>query len=188
MAGTWSKIDGFENYSVSDNGEVRNDKRDKLKAQRLNRYGYPITSIYKDGKAYTHRVHRLVADAFVDNPENKPQVNHKDGDKTNNNAENLEWVTGSENMKHAVRTGLFYPESASNSNFIGCMKGRKNPAVSEANSKPVRVVETGEEFKSIIACSKELGLSDRGICDVLNGRQKTHGGLHFERIEKDDKD
>lgn len=177
MAGTWSKIEGFENYSVSDDGEIRNDKSGKIKAQRLNRYGYPITSIYKDGKAYTHRVHRLVANAFIDNPDDKPQVNHKDGNKCNNHLDNLEWSTASENLLHAYETGL-EPRHASYG-----MRGKKNPNGGR-KGLPVRVVETGEEFDSIAECSSALGINNRGVCDVLNGRQKTHAGLHFERIDK----
>ena len=71
---------------------------------------YCITSYYKDGKQKHVYVHRLIAKAFAPNPENKPQVNHIDGNPRNNNANNLEWVTGSENMIHAYKTGLINPQ------------------------------------------------------------------------------
>ena len=70
--------------------------------QSLNDKGYPIVNIA--GKI--RRVHRLVADRYIPNPDNKPQVNHKDGNKLNNNVSNLEWVTNQENRNHAVKYGL----------------------------------------------------------------------------------
>lgn len=171
----WSKIKGFDNYSVSNSGLIRNDNRGTIKAQQTDKYGYKTASIYKDGKGHPQRVHRLVADAFLSNPDKKPQINHKDGDKTNNNVNNLEWVTCSENIGHAINKGLrhYVPSYG--------MKGKKNPNAG-AKGKPVLVKETGEVFSSIIACSKALNIRNRGICDVLKGRQKSHHGYHFEYI------
>lgn len=65
--------------------------------------GYLFVSLSKDGKRYLKKVHRLVAQAFIPNPFRKPQINHKNGDKTNNGIDNLEWVTNAENMLHAYR-------------------------------------------------------------------------------------
>lgn len=65
--------------------------------------GYLFVSLSKDGKRYLKKVHRLVAQAFIPNPFHKPQINHKNGDKTNNGVDNLEWVTNAENMLHAYR-------------------------------------------------------------------------------------
>lgn len=175
MSQLWKKIQGFENYSVSDDGLIRNDSRNKLKAQRVNKDGYNKVSIYENGNAHTFRVHRLVAEAFIDNPLQKPDINHIDGNKTNNNCNNLEWVTKSENMIHAYNTGL-----AKGHPTYG-MLGKKNPNAGR-HGRPVRVLETGEEFSSVTECSKALNLNDRAIYDVLNGRQNSHRGYHFERI------
>jgi hypothetical protein len=75
-------------------------------SQQLNYRGYPKVGLCKDKKRTSHRVHRLVATAFIPNPENKKEVNHIDGNKANNHYSNLEWATHSENVKHAYDTGL----------------------------------------------------------------------------------
>ena len=107
----WKKIvyDNIEtNYSVSENGEVRNDKTNYILKPAIQQ-GYAHVTIYINTKGKRVKIHRLVATAFIPNPENKPYVNHKDGNRSNNSVDNLEWVTASENTQHAVNTGLFLP-------------------------------------------------------------------------------
>lgn len=104
----WKKVifQGVETkYSVSDTGQVRNDERNKILAQ-YQQNGYLNCALHFNNKVKKFRVHRLVAEMFIPNEFNKPFVNHKDGIRTNNNVSNLEWVTPSENSKHAVETGL----------------------------------------------------------------------------------
>lgn len=107
----WKKV-YYENietdYSVSDEGLVRNDKTNYILKNSIQQ-GYCHVTIYINKKAKRMRVHRLVAEAFIPNPDNKPYVNHKDGIRSNNKIENLEWMTPSENTQHAVDTGLFLP-------------------------------------------------------------------------------
>lgn len=103
----WKKIIYDEketNYSVSENGEVKNDITEKLLSLRTQQ-GYKHVTLAIDGKAKSFRVHRLVAFAFIPNPENKPYVNHIDCNRSNNSVTNLEWVTPSENSQKAVDQG-----------------------------------------------------------------------------------
>lgn len=107
----WKKIyyNNIEtNYSISDIGEVRNDITGYILKPAIQQ-GYAHVTIYINKKGKRVKIHRLVANAFIPNPDNKPYVNHIDGIRSNNRVENLEWVTASENTQHAVDTGLFLP-------------------------------------------------------------------------------
>lgn len=115
----WKDIKGYEGlYQVSNLGKVRSlDRKIKnkhgfrtIKGQLINPFmwgaGYLYVNLHKEQMRISKSVHRLVAEAFLPNEEGKPEVNHKDGDKKNNKADNLEWATSSENEKHAYNSGL----------------------------------------------------------------------------------
>lgn len=107
----WKKIiidNVITNYSVNEEGKVKNDITGKELSPRVQQ-GYKHVTIYINKKPKSCRVHRLVATAFIPNIENKPYVNHLNGIRSDNRVENLEWVTPSENTQHAVDTGLFKP-------------------------------------------------------------------------------
>jgi hypothetical protein len=103
----WKKINDYPNYEVSMWGEVRNIRRGTIMSQSLNDKGYPRVELWEKGKRAKKLVHRLVAEAFIPNPENKEIVNHKDANKSNPNVGNLEWATNVENMIHARKIRLY---------------------------------------------------------------------------------
>lgn len=98
----WAKIEGYPNYEVSSFGNVR--RRGRILKPKNRRYLQVHLSL--KGVCKGHSIHRLVAEAFIPNPDNKPQVNHIDGNKHNNHVSNLEWVSPSENIQHAIKNGL----------------------------------------------------------------------------------
>lgn len=114
----WKKIKEFDNYEVSSDGEVRNVKTGRVLKQDLTGCGYNRVTVSKHNKQKRFSVHRLVAEYFVDNIEGKDVVNHKDGCKTNNHKDNLEWCTCSENHLHAQEIGLRPIGSKRNSALI----------------------------------------------------------------------
>ena len=118
-------------YQVSNYGSIRKVgkcKKPKLMSPKPNQKGYLRVCFAVGGKARFYRVHRLVAQAFIPNPLNKPQINHKDGDKLNNCVSNLEWVTNQENCEHAQRNGL--------TNY------HKRPVVLMKNGKAIKKFES----------------------------------------------
>ena len=117
---TWNNIKNYEGlYEVSNTGRVRSVKRSithkngkirvypsKEKSTEINNCGYPRTGLSKDGKQIKYFIHRIVAEAFIPNPDNLKQVNHKDGNKLNNDVSNLEWVSQVRNIQHSIDIGL----------------------------------------------------------------------------------
>ena len=99
-------IKGFEDYEISKIGVIRKKSNKYIKSQYLNDRGYYMVTLTKNKKQYPVRVHRILAKCFIDRVYGKNIINHKDGDKLNNNIENLEWCTQAENMKHAIDMGL----------------------------------------------------------------------------------
>ena len=133
-------------YYVSSYGRVKSFKfgKERILKERMQGTGlkYPVVSLCIRLTIHQFKIHKLVALAFIPNPDNKPQVNHKDGNKTNNHIDNLEWVTHQENVQHAWDTGLF--------------EGKRlaiSKAVSKAKSKPVIDIVTSKKYDSLkLAC------------------------------------
>ena len=160
---TWRPIDDFSNYEVSDLGRVRSNITGKILRQKNDR-GYDRVQLYKDGVASSKCVHRLVGKAFLDNPSNKKEINHLDGDKRNNRVENLEWCTRSENLRHAFANGLKQPSG-------GLPKRR------------LEVVETGMIYDSVHECARRMKLDQGHINQCLSGQRKTHNRYHFRYVD-----
>jgi hypothetical protein len=100
-------IEGFEGlYQITTLERVWSIRRKKFMTYFKEKKGYMTVSLNKDGKQYYLRLHRLIAKAFIPNPENKPQINHLNGNKGDNRISNLEWCTARENIQHACNTGL----------------------------------------------------------------------------------
>jgi hypothetical protein len=103
----WKPIKDYEGfYEVSNLGRVRSVRRNKVMSGSIRKDGYVSYNLVRDGKVKSKLAHRIVAEAFIPNHQEKPEVNHIDGNKHNNNVKNLQWVTPSENQRHAIRIGL----------------------------------------------------------------------------------
>ena len=110
MIEEWKDIPNYKGlYKISDLGNVKSLYSNKILKPSIDKYGYTRFSATKDKIQKTLRIHRLVAELFIPNPNNLLQVNHKDGNKENNCKNNLEWCTDSDNKKHAYKTGLMTP-------------------------------------------------------------------------------
>ena len=155
----WRDIKGYEGYyQISNFGRVKSLSRDvgsnrckkeTIMKTSLDKDGYENLVLRKNGKQRHFRVNRLVAEAFLENPNNYPQVNHKDEDKTNNNVNNLEWCSAKYNVNYGLRT--------------------------EKASKKVICVTTGKIFKSIAEASKYYNLKGNHISACCKGKLKSCG-------------
>lgn len=167
----WKKIKGFNNYSVSNLGNIRRDeyyikdsigrnqyKPEKLILPSLDKDGYKKVVLNNNlGERKTLRVNRIVALTFLENNNNLKFVNHKDGIKINNAVNNLEWCTSSENVQHAIKTGL-------------C----NTSMIIEKLSINGEVLE---KFKSIREASRVTGIDSSCIVKVCKGNRKSAGGF-----------
>ena len=105
----WKSIEENPSYEISSCGKIK--RGNKFIKINVNKRGYQYCNISTNGKVRKVKIHRLVAKAFVDNPFNYETVNHKDGNKLNNDFKNLEWVTLKENIRHGWKTGLYKPHN-----------------------------------------------------------------------------
>ena len=142
------EIKQYPNYFVTKEGLVFSSKTNKFLKFSYDQQGYQRVGLYVGNyKSKTIKVHRLVAETFIDNIENKKDVNHIDGNKANNNIFNLEWCTRSENIKHAFKNGLSKISENQKNRFIQMTKSQilaNNPA-----ARKLINTETGEIFDTI---------------------------------------
>ncbi|ANY28833.1 HNH endonuclease [Lactococcus phage 4R15L] len=160
---TFVKIEGFENYEVSNLGKIRNIKSGKILKPILRRDGYLTHNLYGHNKQKHLLLHRILATAFIDNPEEKPCVNHIDENKLNNDLSNLEWCTVRENLVHGTR-----------------MK-----RIAEKLSQKVIQLDLNDnvlnEFESMNQAERETRVALSSISSCCNGRTKSGGGFKWKR-------
>lgn len=185
MEEIWKDIKGYEGlYRVSNLGRVKSLKKranfysglykeikqrtykERIINLRKTNRGYMVVELYKNGIGKRFSIHRLVAENFIKNSNNLPQVNHIDGNKENNNINNLEWCTGSQNMKHAVKTGLF--------------KAKKRPVIQcDLNGNYIKKWDTIKDF----LIKKNINLKNSAITRCCKGKQKSAYGYKWKYAE-----
>lgn len=169
----WRFIEGTNGeYQVSDTGMVKTTRSGKIMTPSVDQRGYLRVALYKSNRNKRYKVHRLVAQAFLPNPEEKPQVNHKDGNKQNNTVCNLEWVTNNQNMSHARQNGLF--------------EGHRQFCKKTSKKIIATNLITGQtiEYESILAAKREIGTQH--IQEVLSGKRKQAKGYTFSYAREGD--
>ena len=165
----WKDVVGYEGYyQVSNLGRVkslnyRGSKKEKILATNLERTGYVRTHLCKEGQHKTIRIHRLVAEAFLPNPDHKNCIDHINTNRADNRVENLRWVTHEENCNNDLTR-----------------KNNGNKAVCKC--RKVMCIETGVIYNSIIEVERQLGILHSDISKCCNGTRKTTGGFHWEYI------
>ena len=173
---TWKDIAGYEGlYKVSSYGRIKSFRKDKVNGDIMKQIeshkGYYEVSFRVKGQRKKFKVHRLVAIAFIPNKYNKPLINHKDGNKKNNNIDNLEWVTHSENVKHAYDNGFkskLYGELNPNVKMKGEKHWRYGKSRSEETKNKISKSLTGRKFTE----EHILKLKEKGIEKTKNRMHK----------------
>lgn len=161
MKERWKDIEGYEGlYQVSNRGKIYSFKSKRCLKGQITIWGYKQVELTNNNIISSLSIHRLVAQAFIPNPENKPEVNHKNGIKTDNRVENLEWVTSKENKIHAVEIG---------------------------NIKTIPVKAFLPDGKTLIfrsqhEAARQLNVRANSICEILSGKFKKTKGIHFKRL------
>ena len=178
----WKEMSGFEDmYEISNLSNIRNKKTKRLIKQFKNRHGYVTARIYKDGVGTTRTVHRLVAKTFIPNPENLPEVNHKDENKSNNVVSNLEWCTRIYNVYYG--TGLERREA---SHAIAIKEGRTGKNISRncgennpnAKLSDADVLYIREHYKKNdkefggVPLAKKFGITKHSLYRIIKNQRR----------------
>ena len=178
----WKDVENYEGlYQVSNLGRIKSLERDvycqngivhrikeKILVPGLNNKGYQYVGLSKNGKRKDMTIHRLVAMAFIPNPENKSQINHRDEVKNNNVVENLEWCTAQYNNNYGTRTAR-------------AVQNHKYPKFgNHPRAKAVFCVELNKKFDCIASAQEELGICRMSIGKACRGERNTAGGFHWK--------
>lgn len=162
----WQEVEGFPGYFVSPNGLIKSTRRkqEKLLTPATNHKGYLQIAFCIKYKMTSITVHQVVAQAFIPNPDNKPQVNHKNGVKTDNRVDNLEWATNQDNVIHSYE-------------ILGRVKNTP-----PYKGKKVRCVETDVTYNSAEIADRAIGLGKNNVSQAARGVNKTAGGYRWEYV------
>ena len=214
----WQTIPGFEGlYEINTQGDIRSIEREftyydprwgryntrhiKSKFMRIyDNCGYRFICLRKEGEYYQEYIHRLVALTFIPNPENKPQVNHIDGNKSNNSVDNLEWVTGSKNIRHMYDILGFqgsmkgkHLSEEHKAKLSRSLKGRKHinhrydidvlsKQLRARNCSPVRCLNDNKLYRSANHASNYYHCDTSTVLSSIRNHRPTRLGLQFEYV------
>ena len=159
------EIEGFENYIICTDGTVHNKKGHNISRWKDN-VGYLQVKLSKEGKWYYKRVHRLVAEAFIPNPNNLKQVNHIDGDKTNNEVSNLEWIDNKNNTQHGYDNNLYHSK-------------HRNIKIEVYDKITHQLINT---YKSIRETANELNINRKTLSRILFDEKENNYDYDFKAI------
>lgn len=163
MVEIWLSIEGyFDSYQVSNRGRVKNKKRKNILKPKISPDGYLRVGLSKDGHQKFYYIHRLVAQTFIPNPDNKPQVNHINRNKQDNHLWNLEWCTARENQVHRFK----YNSNNDNKKY-GTL---------------IKCVTTNKIYYSIAEAAEDTGACYSSITKCCKGDRKTAGGYEWEYL------
>lgn len=155
----WKPLRNFPNYDGSSEGRVRNVKTQRILKTYINDNGYEIVCLRKNNKKYTVKVAKVIGETFLGENPGMDIVN-KNGDRSKNCVDNLEWCTRSETISRAFERGTKIP----------------------SKQIPIRVIETGKKYESIRACARDINCSQSDICKCLSGERQHVKGYHFESV------
>ena len=149
-------INDFPDYLIDENGNIYSIKKKKFLNPSITDKGYLKVNLYNNGVYKTKFVHRLVAETFLPNPDNLPQINHKNECKTDNSVNNLEWCSASYNINY----------------------GSRNKKI----SRKVQCIETGIVYDSLREAGRKTGINYQNISNNIKGKTKSCFGLHWKEI------
>ena len=178
-----NKIEGYEDilprYWINKEGQITNKETGKTIKWLISRHGYYYCHLWTNNRSRYIRMHRLLALAFIPNPNDYPLVRHLNDIKTDNRLENLAWGTMSENMKDSIKNGKYNQEASEKARNIGRkISGTKC-------SKKVLCIETNTIFDNTKEAGDWLGVDRAGIGGCCRGKYKTIKGYHWKYVEED---
>lgn len=173
----WKDVPDYENlYQISNCGRIKSFLSNKILKPRISRYGYLRISLRKDGTTKDFYIHRLVGEVFLNKPEHKCEISHKDTNKKNNVYTNLEWVTHKENQNNPIS---IKKQLGSNNHRFG--KSNDYNTYKHRCYK-IKCIETGEIYLSIHKAANKTGVPFSSIQSHLKGRLNNAGGYHWQKI------